>query len=74
MNLFLEHQRDTAVATRDLHRLHHVPAGPVRAADVAHLALFAAHEAVQRLHTHTHTHTLLERRQTIPLMHLIEDP
>ena len=60
----LRHEGDAAVAARDLHRLHHVPAGIVRAADVAHLA--GAHEAVERLHR------LFERRQAVPLMHLIE--
>src|ERR1700722_16822484 len=60
----LRHEWDAAVAARDLHRLHHVPAGPVRTADVAHLA--RAHETVERLHR------LLERSQAVPLMHLIE--
>ena len=60
----LRHERDAAIAARDLHRFHHVPAGPVRAADVAHLA--RAHETVERLHR------LLERGQAVPLMHLIK--
>src|ERR1700734_2125226 len=60
----LRHERHAAVAARDLHRLHHVPAGVVRAADVTHLA--GAHETVERLHR------LFERGQAVPLMHLVE--
>src|SRR5580698_10931187 len=43
----LRHEGYAAIATRDLHRLHHVPARPVGTADVAHLA--RAHETVERL-------------------------
>ena len=60
----LRHERDAAFAARDLERLHHVPAGEVGAADVAHLA--RAHERVERLER------LLERRQPVPLVDLIE--
>jgi hypothetical protein len=60
----LRHEGDAAVPARHLHCLHRVPAGPVRTADVAHLA--RAHEAIERLHR------LLERGKAVPLMYLIK--
>src|SRR5574337_1013602 len=58
----LRDEGDETLPPGDLHRLHHMPAGEIRAADVAHLA--RTDEVVQRLQR------LLERGEPIPLMEL----
>jgi hypothetical protein len=51
-------------ALADAERLHDVPAGEIRAADVADLAL--AHERIERFHR------FFERRLAVPFVHLVE--
>ena len=60
----LGHEPREPVALGDAQGLHQVPGGEVRGADIAHLAV--ADQVIQR------RQRLLQRRQTVPLVHLVE--